>query len=251
MFKRPKSVDRNLCFIIMPFRDELKAVYNKIEEVITRDHNMKCLRADNIYTTGIIIQEIWTKICEAQIIIADATGKNTNVFYEMGLAHAIDKDIIILTQSMDYIPFDLQHRGILKYDINKLDDLTDSLSKHIEKMKWRPPEINQWINTDKPELRIGISYPTDGVVVRETPIKASGRIVGLSANDLSFYIQGFIITDKEHPQGSGWIEKNGYWKINDINLGATKHMLFFKLFDESDKQVAKSRSISIIKRVKV
>lgn len=248
MFKHDQSVNRNLCFILMPFRDELEPVYKKIKEIIVIDQKLSCMRADDIYSAGIIIKEIWDSIQNAQIIIADATGKNPNVFYEMGLAHAIGKDIIITTQTMDDIPFDLRHRRIITYDLNCLEELGIKLSKTVEVLKWKPIEITQWITTDSKDIRIGLSSPTDKMTVHKTPVESLGRVVGLSSNDLHFWIQGFVITDREYEQGSSSIDNNGFWKINEIHLGATTHNLFFRIFDESGRVTAKSEKIIIYKR---
>jgi hypothetical protein len=248
MFKENKSVDRNLCFILMPFRDELEPVYKKIKEIVVIDQKLSCMRADDIYSAGIIIKEIWDSIQKAQIIIADATSKNPNVFYEMGLAHAIGKDIIIITQTMDDIPFDLRHRRLIIYDTNRLEEFGIRLSKTIEGLKWKPIEIIQWIITNNKDIRVGLSSPTDKMTVHKTPIEALGRVVGLPSSDLHFWIQGFVITDREYEQGSSSIDNKGFWKINEIHLGATTHHLFFRIFDESGRAIAKSKKIIIYKR---
>jgi len=55
MFKRNKRINRNLCFVLMPFREKLEPVHRKIKEVVVLEHRLSCIRADNIYSTGIII----------------------------------------------------------------------------------------------------------------------------------------------------------------------------------------------------
>ncbi len=248
MFKQDKSVDRNLCFVLMPFRDEREPVYKKIKEIIVIDQKLSCMRADDIYSTGIIIKEIWDSIQKAQIIIADATDKNPNVFYEMGLAHAIGKDIIIITQSIDDIPFDLRHRRLIIYNTNRLEEFGVKLSKTIETLKWKPIEITQWITTNNKDIRVGLSSPTDKMTVHKTPIESLGRVIGLPISNLHFWIQGFVITDREYEQGSSSIDNNGFWKINEIHLGATTHKLFFRIYDESGRRIAESEKIAIYKR---
>jgi hypothetical protein len=131
MFTTTEPLRRNFCFVIMPFRDEFDAIYEKVKEVAVLQHAMVCERGDDIYSAGIIIEEVWAKICEAHLVIAEATGKNPNVFYEMGLAHAVGKDVIILTQQVDDIPFDLRHRRVISYSSTRLDVLAVKLSKTI------------------------------------------------------------------------------------------------------------------------
>lgn len=69
-----------------------------------------------LFTAGHIIEEIWTAIVSAILIIADCSGRNPNVFYEIGLAHAIGKPVILITRDEEDVPFDLHHRQYIRYD---------------------------------------------------------------------------------------------------------------------------------------
>ena len=70
-------------------------------------------RADDISKPTEIMVGIWESIQDASIILADLSEKNPNVFYELGLAHAIAKPVIMITPSMDNVPFDLQALRII------------------------------------------------------------------------------------------------------------------------------------------
>lgn len=63
---------------------------------------------DQIFTEG-ILQRIFNQISKADVVVADMTGRNANVFYEVGYAHALGKIVLLLTQNSDDIPFDLKH----------------------------------------------------------------------------------------------------------------------------------------------
>lgn len=107
----------NQCFVLMPFSEKWSGrIWNNLSKTIT-DFGMKCLRADDLYGNN-IMQDIWKNINESRIILADITGKNPNVLYELGLAHTIDKDVIILSQSVDDIPFDLRSLRHVIYQDN-------------------------------------------------------------------------------------------------------------------------------------
>src|SRR5215471_6685159 len=93
----------------MPFSSELRPVYDDHIKNVMQEVNLECNRADDIFSNGVIIEEVWKNINEARIIIADLTGKNPNVFYEVGIAHTLGKEVILITQSIDDIPFDLRH----------------------------------------------------------------------------------------------------------------------------------------------
>jgi nucleoside 2-deoxyribosyltransferase len=78
-----------------------------------------------------IIRDITKSIYDAQIIIADLTGRNPNVMYELGLAHAANKPVIMLVQSEEDIPFDVRHIRYLKYDYKALTKLRSDLAARI------------------------------------------------------------------------------------------------------------------------
>ena len=56
-----------------------------------------------------MLDRIYNQIAKSDVIISDMTGKNPNVFYETGYAHALGKRVLMLTQSVHDIPFDLKH----------------------------------------------------------------------------------------------------------------------------------------------
>ncbi len=99
------------CFVLMPFADQFQEVYAAIfEALVGPELNFVCTRADELFGGGHIIEDILRYIGEAEVVIADVTTKNPNVFYELGIAHMI-KDIekvLILTQDMNDVPFDLR-----------------------------------------------------------------------------------------------------------------------------------------------
>jgi hypothetical protein len=96
----------NRVFILMPFSKEWsKPVFDLIRGV-SKDLEMECFRADDFFGKD-IVEEIWREILRASIIVVDVTEENPNVFYELGLAHAVGKDCVLLSQNAKYIPFDL------------------------------------------------------------------------------------------------------------------------------------------------
>jgi len=134
LFKRTvKTVRQNQCFVLMPFREEYEEVYQDIIKPLLEELAYHCLRADEIYGSTAIIQDIWENIQIAGLIIADMTGKNPNVFYELGLGHAIGKNVILITQSVEDVPFDLRHLRciVYKHSLRGLIELRDKLRKTI------------------------------------------------------------------------------------------------------------------------
>lgn len=106
------------CFVIMPFGGWLDTYYEEIYAPAIEAASMKATRADDLYRPGNIVNDIWNYTKSADIILADLTSKNPNVFYELGLAHAITKPAVLITASIEDIPFDLRSLRVLVYDKN-------------------------------------------------------------------------------------------------------------------------------------
>lgn len=128
--------DPNLCFILMPFSKDVEPIYSDHIKPIVESESLSCQRADEIDGTNLITYDIWEKINRARLLIADLTGKNPNVFYEIGLAHAIGKEVILITQSMDDVPFDLKALRCIVYEFTPrgMKQLEDKLVKTIRKI---------------------------------------------------------------------------------------------------------------------
>lgn len=95
-------------FIVMPFTPELDDIYHLgIREVVAKVGG-SCERADEIQHVGGIVEKIYDSIKGADIIIAEVTVPNPNVYYEVGFAHALGKPVILLTQNIQNTPFDLR-----------------------------------------------------------------------------------------------------------------------------------------------
>ena len=109
---------KHSCFIIMPFGGWFDSYYKEIYVPAIEDAGFVAKRADDLYRPGNIVNDIWRYTNEADIILADLTTKNSNVFYELGLAHAITKPAILITASMDDVPFDLRSLRVIEYDKN-------------------------------------------------------------------------------------------------------------------------------------
>jgi hypothetical protein len=99
-------------FVIMPFEQKWSnVVWQTVKNTMT-DLRFKCIRSDEQHGQQ-IPEDIWKGICEAAIIIADVTGSNPNVYYELGIAHVLGRRVILLTQNINDLPFDIRtHRHI-------------------------------------------------------------------------------------------------------------------------------------------
>jgi len=115
-FGRPQVLEKpHDVFVLMPFAPVLRPVYDDHIVSVVNHLSLRSKRADDFFTTGHVISDIWRGIWSARLIIADCTGRNANVFYEIGMAHTLGKPVVLITQSQEDIPFDLRYIRYLHY----------------------------------------------------------------------------------------------------------------------------------------
>lgn len=126
---------KNFCFVIMPFGDLFDEIYQKIYIPAIREVGLEPLRADDIYDNRSIIKDIKQSIQDATLILAEVTNRNPNVNYELGIAHALGKEVIIVTSNKEDVPSDYRHLRYLSYNRGGIGwdrELTDKLSTTLK-----------------------------------------------------------------------------------------------------------------------
>lgn len=115
VFEVPKKSNVANCVSVMiPFSNEFDNVYECINDACY-EIGMSCHKADDFWHHSEIIQDIFELIFRSSITIVDFTGKNSNVFYEAGIAHALGKTVLPITQNSEDVPFDLRHHRYILY----------------------------------------------------------------------------------------------------------------------------------------
>jgi hypothetical protein len=139
------GLNGNHGFLIMPFGPQWSGEVEQAVRKALSDCGMDCHRADQLLGRNIML-DIWTWICECGVVVADVTGCNPNVMYELGLAEAIGKRIILISQTPD-VSFDLSGQRLIVYSPakEKLGNLTTDLYKLLR------------MAASKPRLETGLS----------------------------------------------------------------------------------------------
>lgn len=106
------------CFVIMPFVGTFGTTYERVIRPAVEAAGLVCVRADELFSRPQITHDIWKQIRSCRVVLAELTGRNPNVLYELGLAHAIGKPAIIITREEQDVPFDLKALRYLYYDTN-------------------------------------------------------------------------------------------------------------------------------------
>lgn len=106
------------CFVMQPFAVPLGDYYEKLYKPAIEKAGLHPVRADaDIFGAGKIIDQVWRGISSAKVLVAELTSRNPNVFYELGLAHALEKPVVLISSNEADVPFDLQHIRVIYYNV--------------------------------------------------------------------------------------------------------------------------------------
>lgn len=115
---RNETVNRSSASVMMPFGAAFDPVYEALQSAAT-EVGLVCRRADEIWENPAIIQDIVNLIDKSFVVVCDCTGRNANVFYEIGIAHTLGREVVLISQVDSDIPFDLRHLRYIRYLDNK------------------------------------------------------------------------------------------------------------------------------------
>lgn len=135
---KPKS----FCFVLMPFDSDFNDIYEFGIKGACADVGVYCERVDEQIFLGSMLDRIYNQISRADLLVADMTGRNPNVFYEVGYAHALGKNVVLLTQKSEDIPFDLKHFPHIIYG-TQIKDLRTELARRVKHFAFSAPKTIQ------------------------------------------------------------------------------------------------------------
>lgn len=117
----------------MPFEDEFFEVYEMLKELFADNFEFSHAGED-INTQQNILKDIVQMIFDADVIIADLTNLNSNVFYELGIAHTLNKKVIAITKDIKKIPFDIKSYRAIEYSTHfkQFYNLTEELERYLK-----------------------------------------------------------------------------------------------------------------------
>ncbi|MCT7941555.1 nucleoside 2-deoxyribosyltransferase [Shewanella holmiensis] len=147
-------MNNNNAFILMPFSEPLNEVYEFLIKGALTEAGYKVSRADDIKSQSNILEDIITGIIQSSLIVADLTDSNANVYYELGIAHALQKKVVLITQDIEELPFDLRSYRVIAY------------STHFSKM-----------NEAKNTLKDLAKEALDGTLPFGNPVKDYGSVL--------------------------------------------------------------------------
>ena len=103
-------------FVVMQFTEQFNELYDEVIRPVCEGLEIDAYRASDIYRPGVIFQDILQGLDGSNVVIADVTPANPNVFYELGYSHALKKPVVLLAERETPLPFDISGYRVIFYD---------------------------------------------------------------------------------------------------------------------------------------
>jgi len=133
------EVGKPQAFVVMQFTQPYDALFDDVIAPVAVREGFSAYRAADVHRPGVILEDIVEGLGESDVVVAEITPPNENVFYEIGYAHAVGKPIIFLAEKSfrNKLPFDISGHRVIFYDdtIAGKKDVEESLRKHLASVK--------------------------------------------------------------------------------------------------------------------
>jgi hypothetical protein len=146
----------HICFVIAPIgrenspeRIRSDQVFRHVIAPAATECGYEAIRADNISEPGLITSQVIQHVVADPLVVADLTGRNPNVFYELALRHAIKKPVVQIIQANEQIPFDVAATRTVQLDHHDLDSVAHAkqeIIRHIKSVEQNPSEVDNPIS---------------------------------------------------------------------------------------------------------
>ena len=174
-----------ICFVIAPIGEADSEQRKRSDQVLkhiivpaTADCGYKAIRADQISEPGMITSQVIQHVVEDPLVVADLTGRNPNVFYELAIRHAIRKPLVQLIQRGEQIPFDVAGTRTIQLDHQDLDSVDSAKQEMVAQIRALEG------NPDKLETPISVSLDLQALRQSGDPEERSRAEVLSALNDL-------------------------------------------------------------------
>ena len=125
--------ERGKAFVVMEFDEPYNSLYKSVIKPVCEESGFDAERADDVYRPGVILQDITSALGSSDVVIAEISPVNANVFYEVGYAHARQTPTILLARRGEELPFDVSGYRTIFYEdtISGKDDVAADLRRHL------------------------------------------------------------------------------------------------------------------------
>jgi hypothetical protein len=158
---------KKICFVISPIGEEESETRKRSDQILKHviepsvdECGYKAIRADKIEKPGVITSQVIQHVVEDPLVVADLTGRNPNVFYELAIRHAIRKPFIQIMQKGERLPFDVAGTRTINVDHHDLDSVGEAKKEIVNQIKS--------LEKDAKNIETPISVSLDLQILRES-----------------------------------------------------------------------------------
>lgn len=212
-----------VCFVVMPFRPELNYFFLYLKKYLEEKYKIRVERGDSNVLTKELMKKIADQISSASFLIADITGSNANVFFELGIAHATSKPVIFLTQDAPKdAPVDIRQFEFIQHDLGRHEDFLAKLDNAVRNVLGSSLDVTQLYETARDLLKqfnIDSGFIHDQVSRDEFHARLirAAETQGVPQMDDNVRLAGFLLpkilqdaTDLNVMQRvTGWLQRRG------------------------------------------
>jgi hypothetical protein len=246
---------KKTCFIISPIGDDGTEIRKRADQVLKHvitpavsSAGYDPVRADKISEPGMITGQVIQHIVDSPLVIADLTGMNPNVFYELAVRHAIRKPLVQIIQKGEKIPFDvagMRTIGVDHRDLDSVEEAKVEIQKQIKAVEGKKPEqiespisvsieLQSLKQSDRPEDRTLAEF-----VSALSQLRSDVSAIDKKLSDPSGLVPPNYLRDVIRAAGGGILDKRMFLNIEEI-----RHALM-ELRHEIDEKDPKGRRASI------
>lgn len=190
------SDNEKTCFFIAPIgedgtqtREDSDRVLRRIVRAAVDPLGFNAIRADYIDSPGIITRQVLGLVVESPLVIADLTGHNPNVFYELAIRHAIRKPFVQIIRKNETIPFDVATARTVRYDfdVDSAQDAIDEITRQIRSLETDPTDIETPISMslELQSLHAVTDQPSSGLHQVLPLLEDINSVVRNNSNEIS------------------------------------------------------------------
>lgn len=155
------------CFVISPIGEDGSDIRRRADQILkhvirpaVEQKGYRAIRADEIDKPGIITSQVIQRVVDDPLVIADLTGRNPNVFYELAIRHAIRKPLVQIIQKGEAIPFDVASTRTISVNHKDLDSVDEAKRKIMDQITV--------LEDGKDEIETPISVSLDLQLLRQS-----------------------------------------------------------------------------------
>jgi hypothetical protein len=212
-----------VCFVVMPFRPELNYFFLYLKKYLEEKYRIRVERGDSNVLTKELMKKIADQIFSASFLIADITGANANVFFELGIAHATGKPVIFLTQDAPKdAPVDIRQFEFIHYELGRHEDFLAKLDNAVRNVLGSSLDVTQLYETARDLLKqfnldSGFTHDQASRDEFHARLVRAADTQGVPQLEDSIRLAGFLLpkilqdaTDLNVMQRvTGWLQKRG------------------------------------------